>query len=182
MPPVHSAERKITDMKTQTRLSRLLFILGIAAILAGTGILSFLVGRKLWRDYRRNKLMETNVVIEIPELRIKAPVLEGTDNEVLSKAAGHFPGTGSPGSGNYCIAAHSSIIYKEYFNALRDVKNGMEVKLYDVSKNLYTYHVTDTFIVEPSETWVLDDAGDVRVTLVTCTDDGTQRRIVVAKP
>ena len=27
--------------------------------------------------------METNVVIEIPELRIKAPVLEGTDNLLL---------------------------------------------------------------------------------------------------
>lgn len=162
--------------------NKVLFFLGLAAILAGTVILSFLAGRKLLRDYRRRQLMKENAVIEIPELRIKAPVLEGTGNDVLSKAAGHFPGTGAPGEGNYCIAAHSSTIYKEYFNALRDVQNGMEVRLYDVSKNLYTYYVTDSFIVEPDETWILDDAEDVRVTLVTCTDDGTQRRIVIAKP
>ena len=166
----------------RSKPNKILFFLGTAAILTGTVMLSFLVGRKLLRDYRRSQLMKTNVVIEIPALRIKAPVLEGTDNAVLSKAAGHFPGTGSPGEGNYCIAAHSSTIYKEYFNALRDVETDMEVRLYDVSKNLYTYYVSDTFIVEPDETWVLDDADDVRVTLVTCTDDGTQRRIVVAKP
>lgn len=162
--------------------NRLLFVLGMAALLTGTVILSFLFGRKLLRDRRRSQLMKTSVVIEIPALRIKAPVLEGTDNDVLSKAAGHFPGTGAPGEGNYCIAAHSSTIYKEYFNALRDVQNGMEIRLYDVSKNLFTYYVTDSFIVEPDETWVLDDADDVRLTLVTCTDDGTQRRIVIAKP
>ena len=166
----------------RSKPNKVMFLFGAAAILTGTVILAFLAGRKLLRDYRRNQLMKTNVVIEMPELRIKAPVLEGTSNEVLSKAAGHFPGTGAPGEGNYCIAAHSSTIYKEYFNALRDVKNGMEVRLYDAGKNLYTYYVTETFIVEPDETWVLDDAEDVRVTLVTCTDDGTQRRIVVAKP
>ncbi len=159
----------------------LMFIAGVTAIAVGAGILSFLAGRRLYRDYKRRKLMEVSVVIEIPELRIKAPVLEGTDNDVLSKAAGHFPDTGSPGAGNYCIAAHSSTIYKEYFNALKNVSSGMEVKLYDIEKNLYTYHVTDYFTVEPSETWILDDAGDTRVTLVTCTDDGTQRLIVVAK-
>lgn len=161
---------------------RVLFLIGAAAVLAGAVILSFLAGRKLLRDYRRRQLMKNNVVIEIPALDIKAPVLEGTDNEVLSKAAGHFPDTGALGQGNYCIAAHSSTIYKEYFNDLRDVESGMKIKLYDTDKNLYTYYVTGTFIVDPDETWVLDDANDVRVTLVTCTDDGSQRRIVVAKP
>ena len=55
----------------------------------------------------------------------------------------------------------------------------MELRLYDISKNLYTYYVTDAFIVEPDAAWVLDDAEDVRVTLVTCTDDGTLRQVVV---
>ena len=27
--------------------------------------------------------------------------------------------------------------------------------------------------------WVLDDFGDDRITLITCTDDGTQRQVVV---
>ncbi|MDE6784376.1 MAG: class D sortase [Ruminococcus sp.] len=124
-------------------------------------------------------MFKENVVIEIPELKIKAPVLEGTDNEILAKAVGHFIGTGDTGSGNYCIAGHSSTIYKEYFNNLKNAELGMEIALYDKEKNRYTYTITEHFIVEPSETWVLNDFDDDRVTLVTCTDDGTQRHIIV---
>ena len=123
--------------------------------------------------------MRENPVIEIADLNIKAPVLEGTDKEVLARAAGHFIGSGDLGKGNYCIAGHSSTIYKEYFNDLKKAKTGMEIKLYDKDKNSYSYIISDSFIVEPDETWILNDFGDNRVTIVTCTDDGTQRQIVV---
>lgn len=156
-----------------------LFITGLAAILIGTGILGFFGGRKLYREYLRHKLMRENPVIEIADLNIKAPVLEGTDKEVLARAAGHFIGSGDLGKGNYCIAGHSSTIYKEYFNDLKKAKTGMEIKLYDKDKNSYSYIISDSFIVEPDETWILNDFGDNRVTIVTCTDDGTQRQIVV---
>lgn len=156
-----------------------LFITGLAAILIGTGILGFFGGRKLYREYRKQKLMRENPVIEIADLNIKAPILEGTDKEILAKAAGHFNGSGDLGKGNYCIAGHSSTIYKEYFNDLKKAKVGMEIKLYDKDKNSYSYIVSESFIVEPDETWILDDFGDNRVTIVTCTDDGTQRQIVV---
>lgn len=43
------------------------------------------------------------------------------------------------------------------------------------------YRVTENFIVNPDEVWVLKDFGDNRVTLITCTDDGTQRQVVVGK-
>lgn len=158
-----------------------LFLTGLIALIVGISIIGFYGIRKIYREYQKEKLMRDNPVIEIAELNIKAPILEGTDNTVLSKAAGHFIGTGDHGNGNYCIAGHSSTIYKEYFNALKNIENGMKVILYDKSKNPYTYTVTDSFIVEPNETWVLDDFGDNRLTIITCTDDGTQRLIVVAK-
>ncbi len=158
---------------------RILFGIGLALFLVGFGILSFLGVRKIIRDVHRHQLMETNVVVEIPALGIKAPVLEGTEQSVLREGAGHFPGTGDVGAGNYCIAAHSSPLYKEYFNALKDVQEGMTIELYRVDKTFVTYTVSEHFIVEPSETWILDESGDDRVTLVTCTDDGTQRLVVV---
>lgn len=157
-----------------------MFIAGLLAFVMGLSVLSVYAYRRISRDIRREKLMRENVVIEIPDLKIKAPVLEGTDNEVLSAAAGHFSGTGGVGRGNYCIAGHSSTIYKEYFNKLKNVQNGMEIDLYDTSKNCYTYLVTESFIVEPNELWVLNDFGDDRVTVITCTDDGSQRFVVVA--
>lgn len=147
----------------------------------GLGVLSVMSYRKISRDLYREKLMRENTVIEIPDLKIKAPVLEGTDNDILSKAVGHFIGTGDTGTGNYCIAGHSSTIYKEYFNNLKNVELGMNINFYDKNKICYVYTVTESFIVEPDEVWVLNDFGDNRITLITCTDDGTQRQIVVGK-
>ena len=170
---------KSNTKEKPTKKQWALFITGLVAILLGTSILGFFCGRKLYREYRKHKLMRENPVIEIADLNIKAPILEGTDNEILAKAAGHFMGSGELGKGNYCIAGHSSTIYKEYFNNLKKVKTGMEIKLYDTAKNCYIYTVSESFIVEPNETWILGDFGDNRVTIVTCTDDGTQRQIVV---
>lgn len=159
----------------------IMFCVGIAAILLGVSILAVYGYRGVSRRLQRMKLMRECIVVEIPELKIKAPILEGTDNETLSKGAGHFTGTGAPGSGNYCIAAHSSVIYKEYFNNLKNIRNGMEIKLTSPDGSTVSYRAADSFIVEPSDTWILNDAGDCRITLVTCTDDGTQRQVVVGK-
>ncbi|MCR4759395.1 MAG: class D sortase [Oscillospiraceae bacterium] len=162
----------------RTRKQRVLFLTGSAAIMAGCSIMLFYGGRKLYRMHQKQMLMRENPVVEIADLNIKAPVLEGTDQQTIAKAVGHFTGTGDFGSGNYCIAGHSSTIYKEYFNKLKDIENGMTITLYDTQKKHYDYTVSDSFVVEPDETWVLDDTGDNRITLITCTDDGTQRLVV----
>ena len=170
------------DMKQKTTLrQRLLLIFGIAAICAGLGILGFFGGRKVFRMIKKQKLLSENVVLEIPALKIKAPVLEGTGNEILAKAVGHFPGTGAPGSGNYCLAGHSSTLYKEYFNRLKEAEQGTEIMLYDLERNCYTYQVTESFIIEPNEIGILLPSEDDRSTLVTCTDDGTQRLCVIGQ-
>ncbi|MDE5834364.1 MAG: class D sortase [Ruminococcus sp.] len=163
----------------RTKKQWFMFIAGLLAMIVGMSVLGFFGIRKVYREINKQKMMRENVVIEIADLKIKAPVLEGTDNETLAKATGHFPETGAVGSGNYCIAGHSSTIYKEYFNNLKNVELGMEINLYNVEKECYTYVVTENFIVEPNEVWILNDFGDDRVTIVTCTDDGSQRQIVV---
>ncbi|MDE5884170.1 MAG: class D sortase [Oscillospiraceae bacterium] len=162
-----------------TKKQWVLFIAGLIAIIIGITILGFYGVRKICREIQRQKLFKESVVVEIADIAIKAPVLEGTDNETLSRATGHFTGTGEVGSGNYCIAGHSSTIYKEYFNNLKNIELGMEISLYDKEKKCYTYTVTENFIVEPNETWILNDFEDDRITIVTCTDDGTQRQVVV---
>lgn len=166
-------------MAASDKKHKLLFAVGLLLFLTGFGILSFFGVRKICREVHKYKLMKENAVIEISSVDIKAPVLEGTDKEILREGAGHFKDTGGFGNGNYCIAAHSSVIYKEYFNSLKKVDIGTEILLYDKDKNKYRYKVSEKFIVEPDETWILKDFGDDRVTLITCTDDGTQRLVVV---
>ena len=41
----------------------------------------------------------------------------------------------------------------------------MIITLYDKEKHKYSYSVTENYIVEPNETWVLDDFGDNRILL-----------------
>ncbi|MBR0485870.1 MAG: class D sortase [Oscillospiraceae bacterium] len=158
---------------------KFLFVIGILTMIIGISMLSVMAYRKISRDLHRQKLMNENIVIEIPEIHIKAPVLEGTENTVLSVAAGHFHNTGEVGKGNFCIAAHSSTIYKEYFNNLKNVQNGMKILLYRPDKTYAVYEVSNSLIVNPDEVWILDDFGDCRITLVTCTDDGSQRLVVI---
>lgn len=160
---------------------RFLFIVGLISVLLGASILAVFAWRRISREIEKRRLMREFVVFEIPDLDIKAPVMDGTGHDVLSKAAGHFPDTGAIGSGNYCIAGHSSTIYAEIFNEMKHIETGMEMYLIDNNdeRTKYTYIVTENFIVDPDETWILNDFGDDRITIVTCTDDGKQRQIVV---
>ena len=167
--------------KKLSKRQLIMFIAGLTAFLVGSTMLALIIYKRYERGLYIRKLMRENIVVELPELDIKAPVLEGTDDDTLSIAAGHFNGTGTVGEGNFCIAAHSSRIYREYFNNLKKAEQGDEIRLYRKDKTYVSYYVTESFIVEPDETWILDDFGDCRITLITCTDDGSQRLVVIGK-
>lgn len=165
-------------MKKKKKLMR---IIGILMIVCSVGILGFYGYRKISREIYLRKLLNENINFEIPRLDIKVPVLEGTDSKALQVSAGHFEGTGALGKGNYCIAGHNSTIYAEIFNDLDQIKIGDEMYLVDVDENRtrYCYIVTEYKIVEPQQVEVLNDYGDNRLTVISCTDDGTMRQVVV---
>ena len=150
-------------------------------IICGISILSLFAYRKISRELYLRKLLDNNINFEIPRLNIRVPVLEGTDNKALQVSAGHFEGTGALGKGNYCIAGHNSTIYAEIFNDLDQIQIGDEMYLVDndANRTRYLYIVTEYKTVEPNQTDVLDDYGDNRLTVISCTDDGTQRQVVV---
>ncbi|WP_024861958.1 class D sortase [Ruminococcus flavefaciens] len=160
---------------------KILRIIGIIMIVCGIGILLLFGYRKVSRELYLRKLLKENINFEIPCLDIKVPVLEGTDQKSLQVSAGHFENTGAPGKGNYCIAGHNSTIYAEIFNDLDKIKTGDEMYLVDNDKDhtRYKYVVTEYRIVESDEVWVLNDFGDDRLTVISCTDDGKQRQVVV---
>jgi sortase A len=150
-------------------------------IICGVSILSLFAYKKISREIYLHKLLDENINFEIPRLNIKVPVLEGTDSKALQVSAGHFEGTGTLGKGNYCIAGHNSTIYAEIFNDLDQIQIGDEMYLVDndANRTKYLYIVTEYKTVESSDTWVLNDFSDDRLTVVSCTDDGAMRQIVV---
>ena len=160
---------------------KLLFSVGIIFFAIGFAILSVFIYKRISRELYKQKLLLECIVFEIPSLDIKVPVMDGTDKKVFSAAAGHFENTGAVGSGNYCIAGHNSTIYAEIFNDLDQIQIGDKMYLIDTDENRtrYLYVVTEYKIIDPNDTWVLDDFGDNRLTVISCTDDGAQRQVVV---
>lgn len=160
-----------------------MFLAGIIALAVGLSVLGYFGFNKISREIYKKKLLETSIIFEIPSLDIKVPVLEGTDKKTLQYAAGHFENTGELGSGNYCICGHNSTIYACVFNDLDKIETGDEMVLTDNDKNktTYTYVVTYYDVIDPDSVEVLLDYGDNRITVITCTDDGTERFCVVGK-
>lgn len=166
----------LKDMK-----KKIVRIISITMIVCGVLILSLFAYRKISREVYLKKLLKENVVFEIPDLNIRVPVLEGTYSKSLQVSAGHFEGKGSLGHGNYCIAGHNSTIYAEIFNDLDNIQIGDKMYLFDTDENRtqYTYIVTEYHIVDPHSVEVLNDYGDNRLTVISCTDDGEYRQVVV---
>ena len=160
---------------------KVLRTLGILLMVCGILILALFAYQRISRERYLKKLLNDHVNFEIPSLNIKVPVLEGTDSKSLQVSAGHFEGTGLPGHGNYCIAGHNSTIYAEIFNALDRIQIGDEMYLIDndEKRTRYTYIVAEYHVVAPQSVEVLDDYGDDRLTIISCTDDGKQRKVVV---
>ena len=154
---------------------------GVIMIVCGVSVLTFYGYRKISRELYLRRLLNDNINFEIPRLGIKVPVLGGTESKALQVSAGHFEGTGALGEGNYCIAGHNSTIYAEIFNDLDQIQIGDEMYLVDIDekRTRYCYIVTEYKIVEPNQVEVLNNYEDNRLTVISCTDDGTQRQVVI---
>jgi sortase A len=102
--------------------------------------------------------------LDIPRLRLSVMVFEGDDAGILSKGAGHIPGTAlPPGSGNIGIAAHRDT----YFRPLRGI-HANDVITLTTPASTSRYEVTETEIVRPSAIGVLSRTPGRDLTLVTC--------------
>jgi sortase A len=103
--------------------------------------------------------------VQITRLNLSAIVREGVDKETLSRAVGHLPYTALPGQiGNFAIAAHRDTL----FRALKDIQEDDRITFQSRS-GTYTYEVTSTKIVKPSDLSVVQPQGTTKLlTMITC--------------
>lgn len=123
---------------------------------------------------------ETIAILSVDRLDVKVTVREGIDRDVLRISAGHFPGTALPGEGNFCVAGHSSIVYTCLFNNLREAVVGDEVTVTTQTKT-HIYDITEINVVNPEDTYVLNSSTESMLTIVTCTNNGSNRLIITAR-
>lgn len=114
------------------------------------------------------------------KINIDFVVVEGAKRDNIRASIGHITGTaGMGGKGNCVLAGHRGGYYGEFFKNIHLLENGDKVVLTDVYDREYIYEVYDQFIVEPTELWVCDKVKDKNtLTLLSCEDNGTRRRIV----
>lgn len=120
-------------------------------------------------------------VIQIEAIDLIYAIVEGTDTEDIGVAIGHMTGTAELGAmGNCALAGHRGGHSGPYFKNLDKLKIGDTVLITDANRTQFTYKVTESFIVEPTEVWVAEDTGPDKaiLTLITCESSGDTRLIV----
>lgn len=138
--------------------------------------------------------------ISIPAIDSNWWYVQGDDLAWLRDGPGHFPTTSWPGqTGNAALAGHRTT-YGAPFHRIDELEPGDEI-LIETLQGEFRYEIVpiselddmpiaDTsdpgsahFIVNPDDTWILDDYGDDRLTLMACHPkySAAQRIIVVAR-
>lgn len=118
-------------------------------------------------------------ILEIPKINLKVVVAEGTEDNIIRYAVGHFEETDMPGdTGNFALAGHRNFDTGEFFLKIDKLAEGDEIKVTTLDGSVYTYNVTNSFVVQPQDTYILEESDKPIVTLVTCTYDGSERLIV----
>lgn len=127
-----------------------------------------------------NKMPEIIGTMRIPKIGLKVAVGEGSGNDSMRYTVGHFTQTAMPGqTGNFAVIGHRSYRYGQFFSRLDELAKGDEI-IVKSGKDIYTYSVTESFVVNPEDTWVLEKTSEAAITLITCTPVriATQRLIV----
>jgi sortase A len=101
----------------------------------------------------------------VPDLDLDLMILAGASGRTMAFGPGHLAGTPRPGeAGNSVISGHRDT----HFAFLRELRVGDPILVERRDGERRRYVVRRTFVVDRRDTWVVEDAGDSRLTLVTC--------------
>lgn len=202
---IYAQNRKILLILGVKHVGKFRRLFGIALILIGIGIIVNVAYKKIVASQKQNELIEAFesqlveanneessetvnlesingytpvAIMEIPSIKLKQPVVDGITEDVIKYFLGRFPDLAMPGEiGNFAVAGHRVSDFTDAFINLYKVKVGDEV-IVTTKDGRYTYEVDNSFIVEPDQVEVLDDADYEKMTLITCTI-GSKRRVIV---
>ena len=120
--------------------------------------------------------------IEIPKTGIKYPILSEVTKKSLETSVAILYGVGLNQPGNTTIVGHN---YRNglFFSDNKKLTNGDSIKITDQTGTTITYEIYDIFITSPSDAGYMqrDTEGAKEISLSTCTDDSSQRLIILAK-
>ncbi len=116
-------------------------------------------------------------ILEIPKLNLTAPIQEGTSENVLKEAIGHFSES-SYWSGNVALASHNRSQYVHYFERINELQTGDEI-IYKTKFGIRTYIVCENKIISSTDWSVIENTNDNRLTLITCINNKPDNRLCI---
>lgn len=139
---------------------------------------------KLKEDIPEKSTIKEEIIntwqLEIGSIGLKAEISEGTTQEVLNKYIGHFENT-SKETGNIGLAAHNRGYEVNYFERLKELKQGDEIK-YQYNQYQNVYEVYKNIIIKDDDWEKLEQTEENMLTLITCVENQPEyRRCVQAR-
>ena len=121
-------------------------------------------------------------VLSVPAIGVELPIRHGTGSDVLDDGLGHVHGTSLPVGGRSTrtvISGHTNMEGRTLFTRLDELKRGQTFTISTYGRVLH-YRIVDIRVTSPSDTEALGiRPGRDLATLLTCTDTGNTRRLLV---
>ena len=120
--------------------------------------------------------------ISIPKIDIKYPILEKATPKAIKVAVAYLAGVGVNKVGNTVIQGHN-LRNGLFFSNLGKLSNGDKIYITGEDGQKITYEVYQVFLASESDSsfYNRETNGIREITLSTCTDDGSQIIIVLAR-
>lgn len=112
---------------------------------------------------------KTNWRIEIPKIGLVAPIKDGTTQDVLASAVGHFPESNTY-RGNVALAGHNRGYNCNFFENIKELKTGDKI-IYYTDRGRREYKVVLNKIIHQTDWTYIEDTRDNRITLITCVEN-----------
>ena len=116
-------------------------------------------------------------ILTIEKIDLKAPVKEGSSQEILKEYIGHMPET-SKYDGNVGLAAHNRGTEYSYFARINELTKGDKI-IYKTKFYERTYIVTSKVVIYDTDWTYLQATKDNRITMITCIKDKANQRLCV---
>jgi sortase A len=102
--------------------------------------------------------------LSIPSLKLRLPIVEGTDDDALDKGVGHFSQSVMPGQQDNCVlAGHRDTV----FARLGTLKLGEDLVV-QTGAGMFTYQITKIRIVHKDDKTVIVPSDHAILTVSTC--------------
>lgn len=141
-----------------------------------------MLSNNVFENEENQILFQDNIIgiLEIPKLKVKAPIKDGTTQDIISEYIGHFKES-NYWNGNVSLASHNSGTNAHYFEKINLLKQNDEI-YYKTQKGTKIYKVQSINKIKSTD-WSMinsiENANQNTINLVTCINGLPNYRICV---